>query len=184
MKGLRIKSQLVEMDFEQCYRQFAPLRKKIVTKYSNLLEHDDLVQEVNTAFYKAFLDYNNTDIAFITLATNYIIHHLATIDMYKKRKKRINDYGVDVSLYSQVPGENLFLDGLIASGNNLENTIILKIAIENVFDDMPKERVAAIRKLMNGYSLRETGRYFNKSQTAIANYKKEFTKKFKREMRC
>lgn len=100
MKSIKVKGKLLQMNFEQCYCQFAPLREKFTMSYSKTLpvDADDIKQEVDIAFYKAYKDYSDLDNEFITLAHKYIISHLTNIVAYHTRPMRKNSYGPDYRL--------------------------------------------------------------------------------------
>lgn len=72
MKAIKIKGKTVEMDFEQCYCQFAPLRNKLVNQFWYMpIEKEDLMQEVDLNFFKAYKSYNiDSGFEFITVAYN------------------------------------------------------------------------------------------------------------------
>lgn len=188
VKKINIKGKVLEMNFEQCYCQFAPLRIKLVNQYRNLpLDLEDLAQEVDIAFYKAYTDYSNLDIAFITLATTYIIHELNKINTHYKRKVRRNNNGSDLSFNGPITiGENeVTLENLIScESSNFENDVLAKVSTEKVLSTMREDKAYTIKKFLKGYSLAEIARELGVSKRSTSNYKREFVMKFNKELCC
>lgn len=177
MKEIKIKGKIVEMDFEQCYCQFAPLRNKIAYKYRHMpMEHEDLMQEIDLSFFKAYQSYNNTKFEFMT-----IVYQVVQSDFWKKIKKYR-------AFKRQSNVNNVYLNDLITSSDNsdelmdillqeksFEEDLHYKLIFDRATKKMNEEhKVKALNLLRLGYKQKEISQIICCSQGQISKYKSEF----------
>ena len=181
MKSIKVKGKLLQMNFEQCYCQFALLREKFTKSYSKTLpvDADDIKQEVDIAFYNAYKDYSDLNNEFITLAHKYIISHMTNISEYYKRPMRSTskkNYSLDMDLAEGL----LFIETVPVKEGEFENQLLTHMTIKNVFEDMADRRVYAVKKIASGYTYSEVAKQLKISKTSVMKYKYEFIRKYKR----
>ncbi len=185
MKAIKIKGKIVEMDFEQCYCQFAPLRNKIAHEYRHMpMEREDLMQEIALSFFKAYKAYDNTKFEFIT-----IVYQIAKNDLWKK----IRGYN---AVMRQSNVDNVYLNSLSQSADNPSELIELLVQEDNFVEDLycklafdraskkvkREDKVKALNLLRLGYKQREVAEILGCSQIQVSRFKSEFKTLLREEM--
>lgn len=185
MKPIKIKGKIVEMDFEQCYCQFAPLRNKIAYEYRHMrMEREDLMQELDLSFFKAYQAYNNTKFEFITIAYQVIKNDFwKKIRGYRAVKRQSNVDNVYLNSLSRSTDSPSELMELLVQEDNFEEDLYCKLAFNSVLKKMKKEnKVKAINLLRLGYKQQEVAEILGCSQTQVSRFKSEFKEMFRNEL--
>ncbi len=186
MKAIKINGKIVEMDFEQCYCQFAPLRNKLVNQFWYMpIEREDLMQEVDLNFLKAYKSYNiDSGFEFITVAYKSIINSLWKLNNKFHTKKRQSYEGVvHLNELSQTADNPSELIDLLVQEDNFVDDLHCKLAFSNILKKIKREdKVKAINLLRFGYKQREIAEILGCSQIQISRFKCEFKELFINEM--
>lgn len=186
-KRLNINGEIVEMSFEQAYEQFAAFRHKMVSKWSYIpIGLDDLIQEGDIAFYRAYKSYNedlNKEVGFLTYAHRVVdrrFMHLVRDINFSNRKSDFNTVSYNVMI-SEEKGDGTFLD-FLSWDESFEygtcESLDIKIAIEKLSERDKK----IILMFMRGDSQAEIGKQLNHSQPQISRIKTKIIKKLREEI--
>lgn len=175
------------MNFEQAYEQFEAFRHKMVSKWSHIpIGLDDLIQEGDIAFYRAYKTYNedlNKQVSFLTYAYRivdmYFIQMLREINC-NKRKSDFNTVSCNVMI-SEEKGDRTFLDFLFCD-ESFEESICGFIDIEKAFEVLKDRDKKIMYLLIRGYSQVEISKILNLYQSNISTFKANAVKKLKKEL--
>ncbi|MEG2412888.1 MAG: sigma-70 family RNA polymerase sigma factor [Clostridium sp.] len=187
MKPIKIKGVIHEMDFEQCYCQFAPLRNKIAYEYRHMpMEREDLMQEIDLSFFKAYQAYDNTEFEFMTIVYQIIKNDLwKKIRGYHAVKRQSNVNNVYFNALSQSADKSNELLDLIVKEDNFEEDLNCKLSFERALSKVRrKDKVKAINLLSIGYKQLEVAEIIGCSQTQISRFKMEFREMLLDEICC
>jgi RNA polymerase sigma factor (sigma-70 family) len=185
MKPIKIKGKVIEMDFEQCYCQFAPLRNKIAYEYRHMpMEREDLMQELDLSFFKAYQAYDNTEFEFMT-----IVYQIARNDLWKKIrgyravKRQSNVDNVYLNSLSQSADNPDELIDLLLHEESFEEDLYCKLAFDRATKKIKREdKVKALNLLRLGYKQQEIAQIMGCSQNKISLFKREFKTLLRDEM--
>ncbi|MEG2289085.1 MAG: sigma-70 family RNA polymerase sigma factor [Clostridium sp.] len=188
MKLIKIKGVIHEMDFEQCYCQFAPLRAKMLKQYWFMpIEQEDLSQEISLNFYRAYESYDiNKDFEFITIAYKTIINAMWKLNNKFHTAKRQSYESVvylnALAKSTDNPGE---LIDLLIHEDSFEDSLCTKLDFEKLINQVDSENEVKIIKLSRcGYTQREIGEMLGYSQMKISRYKSRLRGVVKKEICC
>ena len=186
MKAIKIKGKVVEMNFEQCYCQFTPLRNKLAKQFSYMpIEREDLMQEIDLSFFKAYKSYSiDSGFEFITVAYKGIIHSIWKINKKFHSQKRQSYEGVvhlnELSQSADNPGE---LMDLLLQEDSFEEDLNFKLIFDSALKKLKREdKVKAINLLRLGYKQLEVAKIIGCSQVQVSRFKHEFKEMFRDEM--
>lgn len=185
MKAIKIKGKVIEMDFEQCYCQFAPLRNKMVYKYRHMpMEHADIIQEVDISFFKAYQHYNNTKFEFMTLFYQIIQDDFSKkIRRYRAVKRQSNVDNIYLNEIAQSADNPSELIELLVQEDNFVEDLYCKLAFDRATKKVKREdKVKALNLLRLGYKQQEIAEILGCSQNKISLIKREFKTLLREEM--
>lgn len=186
MKDIKIKGEIIKMDFEQCYCQFAPLRARLVKEFEYLphCELDDVKQLVDMNFYKAYINYNIERAEFITFAINYINWALKRLNRSHHAQKR-QSYDIEVNSLNifndKCDSPTEFIEAITDNTDITEN-IILKLCLKNALNNLDETCVTANKLLMKKLKQQEVADILGVSQVQVSRFKHKFLAALKREL--
>lgn len=186
MKDIKIKGEIKKLDFEQCYHQFAPLRAKFTKKYSYIpfMTKEDIAQEIDMAFFKAYKFYNNTEFEFTTVVYKIIIQDMTKLNNKHHTQKR-QTYEVQVSSLNTLcenadrPTE---LIDLMTDNQDITEEVILNGCIEKALCKLDGLCVEISKLLIEGLKQQEIVDMLGISQMQVSRIKRKFLKELKKEL--
>ena len=126
-----------EVAYKTIFEKYTPMVKKIATDYYNKsknfgVELDDLCQEGFFAISKALIDYDGQTSLFYTYVYVCIKRE---IEKYLKTFTRLKHKSLNESLSLNMPinDEDLFLEDIIPSKFNIEDTILYNDLLEKIY---------------------------------------------------
>lgn len=180
-KGILVKDQSVEMTFEEAYKQFEGLRWKFFRcwrpKLPLRVENEDIMQEIDLAFWTAFEKYDSSRGAcFMTYATLYLT------SMFCKMSRNINGDKrkailAATSLNAKAKDtdvKNEIMD--IVGSDDFEEGLMLKLQIQQSINLLNDEGKKVIRMLTSGKNQIEVAKHIGKSQVHVSRIKQRFKK--------
>lgn len=186
MKPIKIKGEIKKLDFEQCYHQFAPLRAKFTKKYSYIpfMTKEDIAQEIDMAFFKAYKSYNNAEFEFITVVYKVIIHDMTKLNNKHHTQKR-QSYDIQVSSLNMLcenADKPIELIDLITDNQDITDEVIMSDCIERAFSKLDSLCVEVNKLLIKGLKQQEIADMIGVSQTQVSRIKRKFLKELKKEL--
>lgn len=187
-KRLNINGEIVEMSFEQAYEQFAAFRHKMQIKWNRMpMDMEDLKQEIDIAFYRAFLKYDerfNDRVAFLTYVYRYIDSNIGRLFRDMNNDKRvINIRAISYnSIIENDDNKEMSLETKVCVIDSFEESTCGFIDIEKAFDVLKDRDKKIMYLLLRGYSQVEISKILNLYQSNISTFKTNAVKKLKKEL--
>lgn len=187
-KRLNIDGKVVEMSFEEAYKQFAPFRNMMVSKWSNLpLDKDDLRQEVDMYFYKAYKLYDEKYIAFIkflSFAYTKLDKDLLHLFKYLNAQVRKANYSpISYDMMLDQTDNSVDIKDLILQEDGFEENVCYSLVIEKALDKLRNDTERdVVKMLMNGRSQVETAKIVKCYQPRVSKISTKFAKLLKEEL--
>lgn len=187
-KKLNINGKIVEMSFEQAYEQFAAFRHKMQIKWNRMpMDMEDLKQEIDMSFYRAFLKYDerfNDRVAFLTYVYRYIDSNIGRLFRDMNNDKRvINIRAISYnSIIENDDNKEMSLETKVCVIDSFEESTCGFIDIEKAFDVLKDRDKKIMYLLLRGYSQVEISKILNLYQSNISTFKTNAVKKLKKEL--
>ena len=187
-KRLNINGEIVEMNFKQAYEQFAAFRHKMQIKWNRMpMDMEDLKQEIDIAFYRAFLKYDerfNDRVAFLTYAFQYV-----EADMWiflrdlnaTKRVINLRTVSYNAIFENDDNKENSF-ESKICIEDSFEEELITELDVESVISRLADRDKKIIELLKLGYVQSEIGKEIGVSQIQVSRLRSRILKKLREEI--
>lgn len=182
-KRLNINGEIVEMNFEQAYEQFAAFRHKMQIKWNRLpIDREDLKQEIDISFYKAFLKYDeqrNDRVAFLTYAFQYV-----EADMWiflrdlNATKRVINLRTVSYNaIFENDDNKEMSLETKVCVIDSFEEELISELDAESYMSKLDDRDKKVVEMLNLGYTQSEIGKRIGVRQNYVSRIKTKIIKK-------
>lgn len=187
-KRLNINGEIVEMNFEQAYEQFAAFRHKMQIKWNRMpMDMEDLKQEIDMSFYRAFLKYDerfNDRVAFLTYVYRYIDSNIGRLFRDMDNDKRvINIRAISYnSIIENDDNKEMSLETKVCVIESFEESTCEFIDIEKAFEVLKDRDKKIMYLLLRGYSQVEISKILNLYQSNISTFKTNAVKKLKKEL--
>lgn len=176
------------MNFEQAYEQFAAFRHKMQIKWNRMpMDIEDLKQEIDMAFYRAFLKYDerfNNKVGFLTYAHQYINSNIGRLFRDINNDKRvINLRTVSYNaIFENNDNQEKSFESKICIEDSFEESTCGFIDIEKAFEVLKDRDKKIMYLLLRGYSQVEISKILNLYQSNISTFKTNAVKKLKKEL--
>lgn len=186
-KEILIDNQLLQMSFEEAYKQFERLKWKFFRHWRPKLppkvENDDITQDIDIALWEAYEKYDASKgasfITYATLVINSMFWHKC-IDLNRKKRQA---YLTEESLNAKVKDTDLKTEIIdLIETKGFEDDLIIKIRIEeslNLLNDTDK---TIINMITTGVTQAKIAKHLGKSQAEISRLSKKLRKTLRIEL--
>jgi RNA polymerase sigma factor (sigma-70 family) len=173
MKPIKIKGKVIEMDFEQCYEQFAGFRVLMRKRWDGIrLEREDLEQEIAVAFFKAYKKYDiDQQCDFITWVYRIVNTHLKQVLRDSNASNRKVHYYTS-SLNTNVSNCENAVEKINTIKSKEDFTKIVEI--KDIFERLDETIKSVIYLQLKGYSQIQIGKILGYSQAKVSREKLKF----------
>lgn len=179
-KIITIKGVAYSMTFDECYEKFKACREGMYHRYRRAkLEKEDLRQEIDVAFYKAFVAFDvKRKLEFITILYPIIENHM--IRIYRDinldiRKINYNTLSLNETVKKNNSTKPIEIIDLITAKNNLEEVINIRNSVNKL--NIKEKNVIILQ--VQGYSQTEIAKRLNCSQVNVSRIKRAALSKLK-----
>lgn len=187
-KRLNINGEIVEMNFEQAYEQFAAFRHKMQIKWNRMpMDMEDLKQEIDIAFYRAFLKYDerfNDRVAFLTYVYRYIDSNIGRLFRDMNNDKRVINIRA-ISYNAMVENDDnkeMSLETKVCVIDSFEEELISELDAESYMSKLDDRDKKVVEMLNLGYTQSEIGKKIGVRQNYVSRIKTKIIKKLREEI--
>ena len=187
-KRLNINGEIVEMSFEQAYEQFAAFRHKMQIKWNRMpMDMEDLKQEIDIAFYRAFLKYDerfNDRVAFLTYVYRYIDSNIGRLFRDMNNDKRVINIRA-ISYNAMVENDDnkeMSLETKVCVIDSFEEELISELDAESYMSKLDDRDKKVVEMLNLGYTQSEIGKKIGVRQNYVSRIKTKIIKKLREEI--
>lgn len=187
-KRLNINGEIVEMSFEQAYKQFAAFRHKMQIKWNRMpMDMEDLKQEIDISFYRAFLKYDerfNDRVSFLTYVYRYIDSNIGRLFRDMNNDKRIINIRA-ISYNAMVENDDnkeMSLETKVCVIDSFEEELIAELDAESYMSKLDDRDKKVFEMLNIGYTQSEIGKKIGVRQNYVSRIKTKIIKKLREEI--
>ncbi|MDY3369402.1 sigma-70 family RNA polymerase sigma factor [Zhenhengia yiwuensis] len=164
-------------DYDTLYTRNLPFMHKFAKRFSNLpIEMDDLMGCGHIAFVKALETYNADKSKWLTYFSKFMINEILMLN--RKVLRQSNCISLETVMITNYEDKEIRLEHQISSGIFVEDTVIDKVTVEQLFNltkTLPTREREALRLHLLGTRQAVIGKRLNVSQACVSRMIRKIT---------